>query len=97
MHSGQRLMYANIVATFVSLTMVSIVRFLVGLFDDPNAIQGIIGLFVIFMVLFTGYMKSAPNIQDWLIWLYYMNPLHYAFEALLVVAVWHRRKGGTTR
>ena len=82
--SGQRLMYAIIVATFVSLTMVSIVRFFVGLFDDPNAAQGIIGLLFIIMVLFTGYMKSAPNIQDWLIWLYWMNPLHYAFEALMI-------------
>lgn len=82
--SGQRLLFAVIICTFFSLTVISFIRFFVAAFDDPNAAQGACGLLIIMMVLFTGYLKSPNDLQGWLIWIYWINPLHYPFEALLI-------------
>lgn len=82
--SAQRLLYAVLIGTFTSLFMISFTRFWVAVIDDPNAAQGLAGFFTILMVLFAGYMKSSDDLQDWLVWIYWIDPFHYALEALLL-------------
>ena len=82
--SGQRLLYAILIATFASLTNISLTYFFVGIADDVNAAQGASGLVVIAFVLFTGFLKSPEILQKWLVWIYWIDPLHYSFEALII-------------
>ncbi|KAI9610863.1 hypothetical protein H4Q26_008707 [Puccinia striiformis f. sp. tritici PST-130] len=38
---------------------------------------------VILMTIYSGYMIPRRSMKVWLIWLYYMNPVNYAFSALM--------------
>ncbi|WAQ82669.1 hypothetical protein PtA15_3A32 [Puccinia triticina] len=38
---------------------------------------------VILMTIYSGYMIPRRSMKDWLIWIYYMNPVNYAFSALM--------------
>ncbi|KGO65937.1 CDR ABC transporter [Penicillium italicum] len=40
-------------------------------------------LMVIAMVLYTGFILPIRNMQGWLRWLHYLNPLAYSYEALV--------------
>lgn len=82
--SGQRLLYAVLIVLLLSLIMISMTRTLVAIFDDSESAQGIGGLLTIFLVLFAGFMKPPDDIQAWLIWIYWMDPIHYVFEALVL-------------
>eukprot|EP00177_Eucheuma_denticulatum_P002241 GFKZ01004018.1.p1 GENE.GFKZ01004018.1~~GFKZ01004018.1.p1 ORF type:complete len:1383 (+),score=196.71 GFKZ01004018.1:418-4566(+) len=82
--SAQRLLYAVLIITMLSLVMTSMTRFLVAAFDDPNAAEGLGGILTILMVLFAGFMKRPDEIDGWLVWIYWADPLHYVYEALIV-------------
>eukprot|EP00178_Gracilaria_changii_P018762 TRINITY_DN539_c0_g1_i4.p1 TRINITY_DN539_c0_g1~~TRINITY_DN539_c0_g1_i4.p1 ORF type:complete len:1392 (-),score=195.93 TRINITY_DN539_c0_g1_i4:1888-6063(-) len=82
--SGQRLLYAILIVALLSLIMISLTRFLVAVIDDPDAVHGAGGILTILMVLFAGFMKPSSRIQDWLIWIYWIDPIHYVFEALVL-------------
>ncbi|KAJ6008160.1 hypothetical protein N7540_012136 [Penicillium herquei] len=41
-------------------------------------------LFVIGLVVYTGYILPTRNMQGWLRWINYINPLAYSYEALVV-------------
>lgn len=82
--SAQRLLYAVLIVTMLSLLMTALTRFLVALTDDPNAAAGLGGILTIIMVLFAGFMKRPDEIDPWLKWIYWADPLHYVFEALAV-------------
>lgn len=40
-------------------------------------------LFVIGLVIYTGFVLPTRNMQDWLRWINYINPLAYSYEAIL--------------
>ncbi|CDF34514.1 unnamed protein product [Chondrus crispus] len=82
--SAQRLLYAVLIVSVVSLIMIALTRFLVAVFDDSESAQGVGGILTIILILFTGFMKPPQLIDEWIKWLYWINPLHYAFEALLL-------------
>ena len=44
----------------------------------------IAGVSMLAMVIYTGYTIPRPYMHPWFKWLSYINPLAYAFEALLV-------------
>lgn len=82
--SNQRLLYAVLVTTITSNIMVSLTRTFAGLLEDPSAAQGACGLFATFLILFTGFMKNGNDLDKYLVWIYWANPLHYAFEVLII-------------
>ncbi|KAI0557971.1 ABC-2 type transporter [Gracilaria domingensis] len=82
--SGQRLLYAILIVTLLSLIMISVTRFLVAAIHDPDAAHGAGGILTILHVLFAGFMKPPSRIQDWLIWIYWMDPIHYVYEAMVL-------------
>ncbi|CAN8065877.1 unnamed protein product [Agarophyton chilense] len=82
--SAQRLLYCVLVIVLVSLTMISLTRFFAAIFGDANSASGIAGVITIVLVLLNGFMKPPEEIQGWLVWIYWIDPLHYAFEALLI-------------
>lgn len=40
-------------------------------------------IFIVMLIVYTGYILPVPNMQGWLRWINYLNPIAYAFEAML--------------
>ncbi|EAW11669.1 ABC transporter PeaB1 [Aspergillus clavatus NRRL 1] len=53
---------------------------------SPNMHRAVlpVGIFFNMYVLYTGLYIPAPQMQVWLGWLRYLNPLYYAFESVMV-------------
>nr|ABD66573.1 ABC transporter [Penicillium griseofulvum] len=53
---------------------------------SPNMHRAVlpVGVFFNMYVLYTGLYVPAPQMQVWLGWLRYLNPLYYAFESVMV-------------
>ena len=49
-------------------------------FDGASKISGVI---VSATVMYNGYMITKPEMHPWFVWLYWIDPLSYGFEALL--------------
>jgi len=47
-------------------------------------------LFVIGLVVYTGFVIPIRNMQGWLRWINYINPLAYSYEALVANEFHHR-------
>lgn len=82
--SNQRLLYAVLVVSLLSNIMMSLTRTFAGLLEDPSAAQGACGLLSTILILFAGYMKNGSDLDGYLVWIYWANPLHYAFESLVI-------------
>ena len=35
------------------------------------------------LIIYNGYMIHKPYMHPWLVWVYWINPMSYAFDALL--------------
>jgi ABC-type multidrug transport system ATPase subunit len=80
--SGQRLLYTVLILWIVANVMQLYTRSLVAVFDSADGAQALGGFTTILLVLTSGYLKSGDQLQSYLVWLYWANPLHYAYEAL---------------
>ncbi|KAI4824766.1 putative Brefeldin A resistance protein, partial [Aureobasidium sp. EXF-8845] len=49
-------------------------------FDDAAKIAGVL---VLSLLLYVGYMIPKPEMHPWFVWIYWINPLAYAYNALL--------------
>ncbi|KAK0389922.1 hypothetical protein NLU13_3495 [Sarocladium strictum] len=49
-------------------------------FDDASKVSGFL---IAATVTYSGYMIQKPQMHDWFIWLFWINPMAYAFDALL--------------
>lgn len=51
---------------------------------DYNVAARLAALLISFMVIYAGYMIPVFTMKRWLFWIYYLNPLSYGFESLMV-------------
>ncbi|EXM18559.1 hypothetical protein V3481_018957 [Fusarium oxysporum f. sp. vasinfectum] len=49
-------------------------------FDDASKISG---LLVLSLLMYSGYMISKSDMHPWFVWIYWIDPVAYAFDALL--------------
>lgn len=49
-------------------------------FDDASKASGFA---VSALIMYVGYMIPKPDMHPWFVWIYWINPLSYGFEALL--------------
>jgi ATP-binding cassette, subfamily G (WHITE), member 2, SNQ2 len=82
--SGQRLLYAVLILWLVAVVTGLYVRSFVFMFDSADGAQAICGMLTIVLVLTSGFLKTGDKLQGYLVWIYWANPLHYAFEALMI-------------
>ncbi|CCM02003.1 uncharacterized protein FIBRA_04077 [Fibroporia radiculosa] len=68
----------------MTLTMKGWFRSLAAVFRSPAPAQAIAGISVLVLTLYTGYSLPQPYMIGALRWITYINPLKYAFEALIV-------------
>jgi hypothetical protein len=59
-------------------------KFLAAALPSMNIAQPISGLSVMFMVVFSGFVANTSFIPPWWIWLYYINPIAWALQAVAV-------------
>jgi ABC-type multidrug transport system permease subunit/ABC-type multidrug transport system ATPase subunit len=52
-------------------------------FSSFDAAAKAAGLLISGTIMYTGYMIQKPQMRPWLVWIYWINPLAYAFNALL--------------
>ncbi|KKK16272.1 hypothetical protein ARAM_003175 [Aspergillus rambellii] len=49
-------------------------------FDGASKVSGFL---VAAVIMYTGYMIRKPEMHPWFVWIYWINPLAYGFDALL--------------
>lgn len=71
--------------TFVAtLTMSSIFRSLAAFTKTISQAMALAGVMVLAIVIYTGFTLPRPYEHPWMKWISWINPIAYAFEALLV-------------
>ncbi|MBW0499304.1 hypothetical protein O181_039019, partial [Austropuccinia psidii MF-1] len=72
-----------VIVYFTFLALSSFFRFLGAISFSFDTAARLASALVITMVLYSGYMIQEEAMKKWLIWLYYLNPVNYAFAALM--------------
>ncbi|KAH8118882.1 ABC-2 type transporter-domain-containing protein [Phellopilus nigrolimitatus] len=73
-----------LLAFSVTITMRAFFRALAAAFKREPSAQALAGIFILALVLYTGYTIPKPSMIGALRWITYINPLRYGFEAILV-------------
>lgn len=73
------------------LTMSSIFRSLAALTKTLSQALALAGVMVLAIVIYTGFTLPRPYEHPWMKWISWINPVAYAFEAILVNEVHGRR------
>ncbi|KAG0647288.1 abc multidrug transporter atrI [Hyphodiscus hymeniophilus] len=68
----------------VRFTMSAMFRTVAAVTKTISQALAIAGVLVLAIVIYTGYTIPRPYMHPWFKWLNYINPLAYAFEALMV-------------
>ncbi|KAL1843554.1 hypothetical protein VTJ49DRAFT_1147 [Mycothermus thermophilus] len=66
-----------------TMCMTALFRAIGAAFRNFDGAAKMAGLFIITAMMYTGYMIQKPDMRPWFVWLYWINPLAYAFDALL--------------
>ncbi|KAK4152100.1 ABC-2 type transporter [Chaetomidium leptoderma] len=72
-----------IILVVTTMCMTALFRAIGAAFSTFDAAAKLAGLTITSTMLYTGYMIQKPQMHPWFVWLYWINPLAYAFDALL--------------
>ncbi|KAI8680958.1 hypothetical protein NCS55_00344800 [Fusarium keratoplasticum] len=73
--------WAILVST--TMCMTALFRAIGAAFTTFDKATKVSGLAIIASVLYTGFMIPKPDMKPWFVWIYWINPLAYAFNALI--------------
>ncbi|KAL3419145.1 Brefeldin A resistance protein (ABC-2 type transporter) [Phlyctema vagabunda] len=73
--------WAIIVAT--TMCMTALFRSIGAGFPNFDAASKVSGFLVSALIMYTGYMITKPQMHPWFVWIFWIDPLAYAFEAAL--------------
>ncbi|PNY27563.1 Brefeldin A resistance protein [Tolypocladium capitatum] len=77
-------MSADAFFTFwVVVCMTALFRAIGASFRTLNGASKVSGFTITAAIMYTGYMIRKPQMHPWLVWLFWINPMAYAFDALL--------------
>jgi ATP-binding cassette subfamily G (WHITE) protein 2 (PDR) len=68
----------------VRFTMSAMFRTVAAATKTVSQALAIAGVLVLVIIIYTGYTIPRPYMHPWFKWLTWLNPLAYAFEALMV-------------
>ncbi|KFZ20043.1 hypothetical protein V501_00332, partial [Pseudogymnoascus sp. VKM F-4519 (FW-2642)] len=72
------------ITNFVTaMTMTSLFRLIGAAFPTFDAATKVSGLTVVALFVYTGYMITKPEMHPWFVWIFWINPMAYGFDALL--------------
>lgn len=66
-----------------AMAMTALYRMIGAAFPTFDAATKVSGLTTSAFFLYMGYMIAKPAIKDWFVWIFWINPMSYANEALL--------------
>ncbi|KAG0791294.1 hypothetical protein G6F22_006173 [Rhizopus arrhizus] len=72
-----------IVLFFINMCMNGFFRFFGAIMSDFFLATQITGVLLIALTSYTGYTIPYKKMHPWLFWIYYINPIAYAYKALL--------------
>ncbi len=67
-------------ATF---TMSAIFRTMAAMTKTIAQAMSLAGIFILGLIMYTGFVISVPSMHPWFSWIRWINPIYYAFEALV--------------
>ncbi|KAF7553419.1 hypothetical protein G7Z17_g3662 [Cylindrodendrum hubeiense] len=72
-----------IILTTTTMVMTALFRSVGATFSTFDKATKVSGLVIIATVLYNGYMIPKPKMHPWFVWIFWINPLSYAFEGLM--------------
>lgn len=72
-----------IIVFAATMAMTACFRAIGAGFSTFDAASKVSGFLVSALVMYCGYLISKPEMHPWFVWIYWINPLGYAFQALL--------------
>ncbi|KAH6717959.1 atrB, ABC transporter [Leptodontidium sp. MPI-SDFR-AT-0119] len=73
--------WALIFAT--TMCMTALFRSIGAGFSTFDSASKVSGFMIAALVMYSGYMIPKPQMHDWFVWIYWIDPLAYAFSAIL--------------
>ncbi|KAL5046754.1 hypothetical protein BDW71DRAFT_214521 [Aspergillus fruticulosus] len=76
--------FTYLVTNFMTaLSMTGFFRLVGAAFPTFDAATKVSGLSILALFVYMGYMIIKPEMHPWLVWIFWINPMAYGFEALL--------------
>jgi ATP-binding cassette subfamily G (WHITE) protein 2 (SNQ2) len=72
-----------IVVFATTICITAMFRAVGAAFPSFDAASKVSGLLITAVITYTGYMIAKPHMHPWFVWIYWIDPLSYAFEAIL--------------
>ncbi|KAK8219845.1 hypothetical protein M8818_000819 [Zalaria obscura] len=66
-----------------TMAMTAFFRFVGAAFPTFDAASKVSGFMISAYIMYIGYMIPKPEMHPWFVWIYWIDPLSYAFEALM--------------
>ncbi|EPE05021.1 abc transporter [Ophiostoma piceae UAMH 11346] len=66
-----------------TFTMSAIFRTMAAVTTTVSQAMSLAGIFVLGLVMYTGFVITVPTMHPWFSWIRWINPIYYAFEALV--------------
>ncbi|KAJ8112457.1 hypothetical protein OPT61_g5176 [Boeremia exigua] len=71
------------VTFMAAMAMTQLFRFIGAAFPTFDAATKVSGLVIVSMFVYMGYMIIKPIMHPWFVWIYWINPMAYGFEAIM--------------
>lgn len=68
---------------FTAMSMTALFRLIGAAFPTFDAATKVSGLTIVAFFVYMGYMIIKPEMHPWFVWIFWINPMAYGFEALL--------------
>ncbi|KAI9925842.1 hypothetical protein MW887_005648 [Aspergillus wentii] len=76
--------FTYLVINFMTaMSMTSFFRLVGAAFPTFDAASKVSGLSIVALFVYMGYMIIKPEMHPWFVWIFWINPMAYGFEALL--------------
>ncbi|PNP75260.1 hypothetical protein FNYG_11403 [Fusarium nygamai] len=67
----------------ITICITALFRAIGAAFSTFDAASKVSGFLISATIMYSGYLISKPLMHDWFVWLFWINPLAYGFDALL--------------
>ncbi|KAI9146800.1 ABC multidrug transporter atrB [Paramyrothecium foliicola] len=81
--TGEAFMTYWIFTVAVTMCMTALFRATGAAFSSFDAASKVSGFLTSALIMYTGFMIPKPSMHPWFVWIYWINPLAYGFEAIL--------------
>ncbi|OAA77121.1 ABC-2 type transporter [Akanthomyces lecanii RCEF 1005] len=72
-----------VIVVATTFCMTALFRAIGAAFSTFDGASKVSGFLVTAYIMYTGYMIQKPRMHDWFVWIFWIDPLSYSFDALL--------------